>query len=97
MVFILNEMFKNIYYIIYIYIYICICLYEKCLNPWLPYVTPRSRGSVNYPSTGGILVNVGRPDIFHENRAESLLYGELYPNTKPAYTFPKQSNITVYD
>ena len=48
-----------------------------------PSVTPQTRGSIDYPSISGILVNVGRPDIFHENRAESPLYGELYPNTKP--------------
>ena len=29
------------------------------------FVTPQSRGSVDYPSTLGIPVNVGRPDIFH--------------------------------
>ena len=52
-------------------------------------VTPQTRGSVDYPSTRGILVNVGRPDIFHENRAKSPLYGELYPSTIPAYTCPK--------
>ena len=59
------------------------------------FVTPQTRGSVDYPSTRGILGNVGRPDIFHENRAESPLYGELYPNTKPAYTCPKQCNIIL--
>ena len=47
-------------------------------------VTPHTRGSVDYPSTRGILVNVGRHDIFHENWAESPLYRELYLNTKPA-------------
>ena len=49
-------------------------------------VTPQTRGSVDYPSTRGILVS-------HENRAESPLYRELYPNTIPANTCPKQSNI----
>ena len=53
-------------------------------NPW---------GSVDYPSTRGIQVGVGLPDATLENRAESPLYGELYPKTVPAYTCPKQSNI----
>ena len=61
---------------------------------WALSVTPQSWGFVDYPSTRGILVNVGRPEIFHENRAESPLYGELYLNTKPAYTCPKQCNIS---
>ena len=56
-------------------------------------VTPQTRGSVDYPSTCGIQVDVGLPDATSENRAESPLYGELYPNTVPAYTCPKQSNI----
>ena len=47
-------------------------------------VTPHSRGSVDYPSTRGIQVDVGLPDATSENRAESPLYGELYPNTSPA-------------
>ena len=51
------------------------------------------RGSVDYPSTRGIQVDVGLPDATSENRAESPLYGELYLNTKPAFTCPKQSNI----
>ena len=56
-------------------------------------VTPQTRGSVDYPSTRKIQVDVGLPDATSENRAESPLYGELYPNTVPAYTCPKQSNI----
>ena len=56
-------------------------------------MTPQTRGSVDYPSTRGIQVDVGLPDATLENRAESPLYGELYPNTVPAYTCPKQSNI----
>ena len=56
-------------------------------------VTPRTRGSVDYPSTRGIQVDVGLPDATSENQAESPLYGELYPFTKPAFTCPKQSNI----
>ena len=44
-------------------------------------VTPHSRGSVDYPSTHGKLVNVGQPNTTHENLAESPLYGELYPRT----------------
>ena len=56
-------------------------------------VTPRNRGSVDYPSTCGKQVDVGLPDATSENQAESPLYGELYPITKPAYTCPKQSNI----
>ena len=46
-------------------------------------VTPQTRGSVDYPSTRGIQVDVGLPDATLENRAESPLYGELYPNTVP--------------
>ena len=48
------------------------------------FVTHRSRGSVDYPSTNGIQVDVGLPDATSENRAESPLYGELYPSTIPA-------------
>ena len=55
-------------------------------------VTPHSRGSVDYPSTRGIQVDVGLPDTTSKNRAESPLYGELYPNTVPAYTCPKQQS-----
>ena len=47
-------------------------------------VTPQTRGSVDYPSTRGIQVDVGLPDATSDNRAESPLYGELYPNTLPA-------------
>ena len=47
-------------------------------------VMPRTRGSVDYPSTRGIQVDVGLSDATSVNRAESPLYGELYPNTKPA-------------
>ena len=43
-------------------------------------VTPQTRGSVDNPSTRGIQVEVGLPDATLENRAESPLYGELYPN-----------------
>ena len=57
-------------------------------------VTPQTQGSVDYPSTRGILVDVGLPDATPENRAESPLYGKLYPNTKPTYTCPKQCNIS---
>ena len=55
------------------------------------YVTPQTRGSVDYPSTRGIQVDVGLPDATSENRAESPLYGELYPNTKPAYPVPNSA------
>ena len=47
-------------------------------------MTPHSRGSVDYPSTRGIQVDVGLPDAISENRAESPLYGELYLNNAPA-------------
>ena len=56
-------------------------------------VTPQTRGSVDYPSTCGIKVDVGLPDATLENRAESPLNEELYQNTIPANTCPKQSNI----
>ena len=36
---------------------------------------------VDYSSTRGIQVDVGLPDATLENRAESPLYEELYPNT----------------
>ena len=45
---------------------------------------PKTRGSVDYPSTRGIQVDIGLPDATSENRAESLLYGELYPIKIPA-------------
>ena len=51
---------------------------------WCAVVTPQSRGSVDYPSTRGIQVEVGLPDATLENRAESPLYGELYPIKIPA-------------
>ena len=47
-------------------------------------VTPQTRGSVDYPSTRGIQVDVELPDATSENREESPLYGELYPMTSPA-------------
>ena len=47
-------------------------------------MTPQTRGSVDYPLTRGIKVDVGLPDAASENRAESPLYGELYSNTTPA-------------
>ena len=50
----------------------------------ISFVTPQTRGSVDYPSTRGIQVDVGLPGATSENRAESPLYGELYPNKTPA-------------
>ena len=38
--------------------------------------SPNSRGSVDYPSTRGIQVDVGLPDTTSENRVESPLDGE---------------------
>ena len=58
-------------------------------------VTPQTRGSVDYPSTRGIQVDVGLPDATSENRVESPLYGELYPHTVPAYICPKKCNISI--
>ena len=52
-------------------------------------VTPRSRASVDYPSTRGIQVDVGLPDTTSDNRAESPLYGELYPIHHLHETCPK--------
>ena len=57
---------------------------------------PKTRGSVDYPSTRGIQVEVGLPDVTLENRAESPLYGELYPNTKPAYPVPNSPIYAIY-
>ena len=48
------------------------------------WVTPHSQGSVDYPSTRGIQVDVGLSNATSENRTESPLYGELYPITVPA-------------
>ena len=47
-------------------------------------VTPQTRGSVNYPLTRGIQVDVGLPDATSENWVESPLYGELHPTKTPA-------------
>ena len=56
-------------------------VYEsKCQGQLAGCVTSKTRGSVDYPSTRGIQVEVGLPDVTLENRAESPLYGELYPN-----------------
>ena len=44
-----------------------------------PSVKPQNRGSVDNSSTRRIVVDVGLLDTTHENRAESPLYGELYP------------------
>ena len=52
---------------------------------------PKPGGSVDYLSTRGIQVDVGLPDATSENRAESPLYGELYPNTIPAYPVPNSA------
>ena len=57
---------------------------------------PKTRGSVDYPSTRGIQVDVGLPDATSENRAESPLYGELYPNRKPAYHVPNSPIYAIY-
>ena len=54
--------------------------YHLCII-WGHHVTPQTRGSVDYPSIRGIQVDVGLSDATLENRAESSLYGELYPNT----------------
>ena len=60
-------------------------------------VTPQTRGSVDYPSTRGIQVDVGLPDATSENRAESPLYGELYPNTILVYNLHLPvSNNPIY-
>ena len=59
-------------------------LVKERLSSRILAVTPQTRGSVDYPSTRGIQVDVGLPDATSENRAESPLYGELYPNKLPA-------------
>ena len=48
------------------------------------FVTPQTRGSVDYLSTCGIQVDVRLPGATSEYRTDSPLYGELYPNTSPA-------------
>ena len=70
------------------------CIYSHNLNhtimlcnftfPHSKNLTPQTRGFVDYLSTREIQVDVGLPDATSENRAESPLYGELYPNTTPA-------------
>ena len=60
------------------------------------HVTPQNPGSVEYPSTRGIQVDVGLPDATSENRAESPLYGELYPITKPAYNLSQVVQYMQY-
>ena len=42
-------------------------------NPVFHGVTPQTRGSVDYPSTRGIRVNVGLPNATSENRAVSFV------------------------
>ena len=55
---------------------------------------PKTWGSVDYPSTRRIQVDIGLPDVTSENRAESPLYGELSTQLKYLHeTCPKQSNI----
>ena len=56
-------------------------------------VTPQTRGSFDYLSTRGIQVDVRLPDATSENRVESPLYEELYPNTTPTQNLSQQSNI----
>ena len=43
--------------------------------------TPIPRGPLTTRQPAETLVNVGSPDLSHENRTESPLYGELYPDT----------------
>ena len=57
------------------------CLFKMTCKHHKSFVTPQTQGSVYYPSTRGIQVDVGLPDATSENRAESPLYGELYPST----------------
>ena len=59
--------------------------------------SPKTRGSVDYPSTRGIQVDVGLPDATSENRAESSLYGELYPNTKPVNNLSQTIEYMQYN
>ena len=65
-------------------------------------VLTQGRPDCDAPKPGGPLTTrqpaeykwrSGYPTPLLENRAESPLYGELYPETVPAYTCPKQSNI----
>ena len=60
-------------------------------------MTPQTRGSVDYPLTRGIQVDVGLPDATLENRAEFLLYEVLYPNTVPAYPVPNSAIYPSHD
>ena len=57
---------------------------------------PKPGGLLTTPSTRGIQVEVGLPDATLENRAESPLYGELYPNTKPVYPVPNSLIYAIY-
>ena len=64
---------------------VCSGWYSQVVQTFISYrVTPQTRGSVDYPSTRGIQVDVRLPDVPSENRAESPLYGELYPITTHA-------------
>ena len=60
-------------------------------------VTPQTRGSVDYPSTRGIQVEVGLPDAtFRKSGRVSFVRGALPKYNaciKSAFTCPKQSNI----
>ena len=60
------------------------CCSSLCFLLQFFYVAPQTRGSVDYPSTHRIQVDVGLPDATSENQAKSPLYGELYPNKSPA-------------
>ena len=57
------------------------------------------KGTHEVVTKGGgltIQVNVGLPDVTSENWAESPLYGELYPITKPAYNLSQAVQYMQY-
>ena len=59
-----------------------------------PFTKPLTRDLVK--STCGIQVEVGLPDATLENRAESPLYVELYPNSKPTYPISNSPIYAIY-
>ena len=60
-------------------------------------VTPQTRGSVDYPSTRRIQVEVGLPDATFRKWGRVFFVQGALPKynacIKPAFTCPKQSNI----
>ena len=56
-------------------------------------MTPQTRGSVDYPSTRRIQVEVGLPDATFIKSGRVSFVQEALPNYKTCISCPKQSNI----